>query len=132
MSGISDANDISHTLDRLMIEGLISSTEHYDRIRRLVERAISGKGAAGWFDGSYRLFNECTILSDGETKSRRPDRVMIKDNEAVVVDYKFGKERREYDIQVRDYMQLLSAIGYTNVKGYVWYVYKNYIKEVSE
>ena len=57
---------------------------------------------------------------------------MIKDNEAVVVDYKFGKERQEYDIQVRDYMQLLSAIGYTNVKGYVWYVYKNYIKEVSE
>lgn len=132
MSGISDANDISPTLDRLMIEGLISSTEHYDRIRRLVERAISGKEAAGWFDGSYRLFNECTILSDGETKSRRPDRVMIKDNEAVVVDYKFGKERQEYDIQVRDYMQLLSAIGYTNVKGYVWYVYKNYIKEVSE
>ena len=130
MSGISTAADISPTLDRLMIDGLISSTEHYDRIKRLVERAISSKDASCWFDGNYRLYNECAILSDGETKSRRPDRVMIKDNEAVVVDYKFGKEREEYDIQVRNYMRLLSEIGYTNVKGYVWYVYKNYIKEV--
>ena len=130
MSGISNANDISPTLDRLMIEGLIASTEHYERIRKLIERALSNKEAAKWFDGRYKLYNECAILSNGETKNRRPDRVMVKDNEAVVVDYKFGKERDEYYRQVRNYMQLLREIGYTNVKGYVWYVYKNYIKEV--
>jgi hypothetical protein len=55
---------------------------------------------------------------------------MVKDNEAIVIDYKFGKEREEYYDQVKNYMELLKAIGYTNVKGFVWYVYKNYIKEV--
>lgn len=130
MSEISHANDISKALDKLMIEGLISSAEHYERIKRLIERAISNKYAAGWFDGTYKLYNECAILSNGETKSRRPDRVMVKDNEAIVIDYKFGKEREEYYEQVKNYMELLKAIGYTNVKGFVWYVYKNYIKEV--
>ena len=130
MSEISHANDISKALDKLMIEGLISSAEHYERIKRLIEKAISNKDAAGWFDGTYKLYNECAILSNGETKSRRPDRVMVKDNEAIVIDYKFGKEREEYYDQVKNYMELLKAIGYTNVKGFVWYVYKNYIKEV--
>ena len=88
------------------------------------------KRAEKWFDGSYKMYNECTILSSGENRSRRPDRVMVKGDEAVVVDYKFGREREEYDIQVKNYMNLLKDIGYSNVKGYVWYVYKNHIKEV--
>lgn len=130
MSGIADASDIRPTLDRLMIEGLIASTEQYDKIRALVEKRVQDKRATQWFDGSYRMYNECTILSSGENKSRRPDRVMIKGNEAVVVDYKFGREREEYDTQVKNYMNLLKDIGYSNVKGFVWYVYKNHIKEV--
>ena len=130
MSGIASAGDIGPTLDRLMIEGLIASAEQYNNIKRLVEKRVMDKRAEKWFDGSYKMYNECTILSSGENRSRRPDRVMVKGDEAVVVDYKFGREREEYDIQVKNYMNLLKDIGYSNVKGYVWYVYKNHIKEV--
>ncbi|MBR5593700.1 MAG: UvrD-helicase domain-containing protein [Bacteroidaceae bacterium] len=130
MSGITGVADIRPTLDRLMIEGLIASIEQYEKIRRLVERAISNKNVAEWFDGNYKLYNECTILSNGERKSRRPDRVMVKGNTAVVVDYKFGKVNKDYNNQVKDYMTLLSDIGYSNVKGYVWYVNLNKIEEV--
>ena len=55
---------------------------------------------------------------------------MIKDNEAIVVDYKFGKESDKYKEQVKRYMDLLVQMGYRNVKGYLWYVYKNFIEEV--
>ena len=55
---------------------------------------------------------------------------MIRDNEAVVVDYKFGNKSDDYNKQVRRYMALLSQMGYKNVKGYLWYVYKNDIEEV--
>ena len=36
----------------------------------------------------------------------------------------------KYIEQVNDYMELLKSIGYTDVRGYLWYVYKNYIKEI--
>ena len=130
MSGIESEKDITGTLDRLTIEGLIPTEEKYNRIKGLVERAVSKPDVADWFNGSYKLYNECTILGDKEKKSRRPDRVMIKGNKAVVVDYKFGRESDSYVSQVREYMELLRSIGYTEVKGYLWYVYKNCIKEV--
>ena len=130
MSGIESEKDITATLNRLTIEGLIPTEEKYNRIKGLVERAVSKPDVADWFNGSYKLYNECTRLGDKEKKSRRPDRVMIKGNKAVVVDYKFGRESDSYVSQVREYMELLRSIGYTEVKGYLWYVYKNCIKEV--
>lgn len=130
MSGIRSKEDITATLDRLMIEGLISTVEKYNRIKKLVERALAKPEIAEWFDGSYRLYNECTILGDSKKKSRRPDRVMVKGDKAVVIDYKFGREDEKYIEQVNDYMELLRSIGYTDVRGYLWYVYKNYIKEI--
>ena len=130
MSGIESTDDITATLERITMEGLISSEKEYKKIKGLVERALSNPMVTEWFNGTYRLYNECTILGDRKKKSRRPDRVMIKGNQAIVVDYKFGRESDDYIIQVQEYMELLCSMGYTDVKGYIWYVYKNYIKEV--
>lgn len=130
MSGIENKEDVEKTLRRIMTEGLISTGEKYDRIKSLVEKALTQPEATDWFNGSYKLYNECSILGDGEKKSRRPDRVMVKGDEAVVVDYKFGRRNEEYDQQVHRYMELLRDMGYKKVKGYLWYVYKNEIKQV--
>ena len=43
---------------------------------------------------------------------------------------KFGRKNEEYDQQVHHYMELLRDMGYKKVKGYLWYVYKNEIKQV--
>jgi ATP-dependent exoDNAse (exonuclease V) beta subunit len=131
MSGINKADDISKALDRLLIEGLISTDKQYDRIKKLVENAIANPYAADWFTGKYKLYNECSILVNNNETTRRPDRVMINGKEAIVVDYKFAKESDEYPEQVRRYMRLLTQMGYENVRGYLWYVYKNKIEEVK-
>lgn len=47
---------------------------------------------------------------------------MMKENQVVVVDFKFGKENPKYNKQVKGYMQLLSKMGYENITGYLWYV----------
>ena len=131
MSGINTADDIDRALDRLLLQGVIDDAKHFERIKDRVVRAIANPEAKEWFNGSYRLYNECTILSADNDTNRRPDRVMIKGNEAVVVDYKFGRQNDEHDKQVRRYMELLTKMGYENVKGYLWYVYKNEIKPVE-
>ena len=130
MSGIETKNDITKVLNRLTIEGLITSGKQHSRIKDIVEEALSNPLAATWFNGSYRLYNECTILCRDGEKARRPDRVMVNGENAVVVDYKFGHEDSEHYKQVERYMKLLSDMGYKNVTGYLWYVYKNDIKKV--
>lgn len=131
MQEIETAADIDKALDKLMLQGVIDDAARHKRIKDLVERALSNPKSTEWFNGTYRLYNECTILSRKKNEARRPDRVMIKDDEAVVVDYKFGREKESYDEQVKEYMELLMEMGYRNVTGYLWYVYRNNIKPVT-
>ena len=57
-------------------------------------------------------------------QTRRPDRVMMKDGEVIVVDFKFGKKRKAY-------MDLLSDMGYEHIRGYLWYVFNNELEEIE-
>lgn len=132
LSQIEKKEDLESALNRvLLLTGLITEGTRYEKIKNLLGRALDNPGAATWFNGSYKLFNERSILiADSDEKSRRPDRVMIKGDTAVVVDYKFANKREEHTEQVKQYVDLLKAIGYKNVSGYVWYVYPNRIESV--
>jgi len=74
-----------------------------------------------WFSLDARVLNETTILiPTGE--QYRPDRVVIRGNEATIVDYKFGdKESKTYLQQVKQYMNLIAEMGYST-SGFVCYV----------
>ena len=56
---------------------------------------------------------------------------MYHDGKTIVVDFKFGVPKREYQEQVQKYMSLLRQMGHQHVEGYLWYVLKNEIKEVK-
>ncbi len=82
-----------------------------------------------WFSGSYEVKAEATILTpDG--RSYRPDRVMVKDGGAVVIDFKFGHEDASHAVQVRSYAAILTQMGYSPVSGYVWYVEQDELRKV--
>jgi CRISPR/Cas system-associated exonuclease Cas4 (RecB family) len=52
----------------------------------------------------------------------RPDRVIIREGQAVVVDYKTGKPMEKYKTQLEQYTKCLEDIGYKNVKKYLLYL----------
>ena len=80
-------------------------------------------GGRHWFDGTYRFFNEASIVT-GSGETYRPDRVLISrsGDRVVVIDYKFGQRRGAHFTQVRGYMDLLRQMGYPAVEGWLWYV----------
>lgn len=49
----------------------------------------------------------------------------------VVVDFKFGKKNEAYRAQVQEYMDLLTQMGYTHIRGFLWYVFANELEEVT-
>lgn len=93
-------------------------------IKEYIHEKLASVEKYGWFSGRYEIYRECEIISpDGSVL--RPDRVLIKDDEAVVIDYKFGEYRPgnpKYVRQIRAYMRLLSAMGFSKVSGALWYV----------
>ena len=84
-----------------------------------------------WFADAERARNELTVFGVDGSRNR-PDRVVrTRDGGIVVIDYKFGVERDSYLWQVRRYMKLWRDMGYTDVRGYVWYVPEDRIVEVK-
>jgi len=100
--------------------------------REVAKKAFSSPEIQDWYSGKWTLFNECAIIykEKGVLQTRRPDRVMMKDDQVVVVDFKFGKENPKYNKQVKGYMQLLTKMGYKNITGYLWYVDEEKIEKV--
>jgi hypothetical protein len=132
-STIQTEADIPEALQRLQFEGILYDEEMTaDKITTMLRKRLADPRVASWFSPRWTLFNECTILSveDGVVKEHRPDRVMTDGHVWIVVDFKFGHPAPEYHTQVRQYMDLLAAMGHQPVKGYLWYVYSNQIEEV--
>lgn len=132
-ASIDTKEDLTAAIERLLFEGVIESAEKAQEIYEIAEKALNLDEVKDWYSGEWTLYNECSIIyndEQGNMQTRRPDRVMMKGKEVIVVDFKFGKKKPEYSTQVREYMSLLSEMGYTDIKGYIWYVYSGELKNV--
>ncbi len=133
-SMIRTTDDIEDALKQLQFEGVLYDEQITpERITAMLRKRLQDPRVADWFSPRWTLFNECTILTmeDGEVKERRPDRVMTDGQHWVVVDFKFGSPKPEYDDQVREYMALIKTMQpEAEVNGYLWFVYSNKIEEV--
>lgn len=132
-SGIHTQEDIEPAIAKLIFEGIIADKETEEEIRGVAKKAFSHPQVKLWYSGEWRLFNECAIIykEDGKVQTRRPDRVMVKEGLAVVVDFKFGKPEKRHARQVRSYMNLLQRMGYAHTEGYIWYVEEEEVMPVE-
>jgi len=121
-------SDIENAVVDLINEGSILQSEK-DKFIKEIKDVISDQEIEHWFDGSYKVKNETSILYNNEVK--RPDRLMISDKELIIVDYKFGEiESSSHKKQLMSYRNSLELMGYQNIKSYIWYFNKNKITEV--
>jgi ATP-dependent exoDNAse (exonuclease V) beta subunit len=127
LSRVKTVADIEEAAEYACVSGLLPLAQRGKVISRLTSLLTSGK-VQGWFDGSYEVMTEATIILPSGT-ARRPDRVMIKNNDVVVVDYKFGEPSSGHRQQAASYRLLLGQMGYTSVKSWLWYVEKDIIEE---
>ena len=131
-SEIKTLEDIEPAITKLLFEGIIESVEEEEKIRKITQEAFNQPIVKEWFSDQWNILNESAILfkSKDTYQQRRPDRVMIKNDQVVVIDFKFGQPHKKYNSQIKEYINLLIAMGYSNVKGYIWYVLNKQIEEI--
>jgi len=78
---------------------------------------------------AVKVFNERSLLKK-DCKTRVPDRVVVKDNNAVIIDYKTGKEKDSYRQQLNDYAAWLEEVGFSVTKKIIYYTATNKLEEV--
>ncbi|HEX2969189.1 MAG TPA: UvrD-helicase domain-containing protein [Bacteroidales bacterium] len=118
-------DDITAAVRKLVLDGRLPSDESKaieDKISSLMDDPLVSQ----WFSPENEVFKEADILlPSGNIK--RPDRVIFSDGSTAVIDFKFGEESDRYFEQINLYKNLLTDMGFKNVKGFIWYVDKNKI-----
>ena len=131
LSRIHTAKDIPHAVESYQMEGVITQAEASQVVKRLTE-LLQMPQVKDWYSDQYRILNEVEILSAGGL-TKRPDRVMLRGDEVVVVYYKFGQRLlKSHQAQVRNYLRLIQEMGYSQVSGFLWYVELGKIEAVKQ
>jgi ATP-dependent exoDNAse (exonuclease V) beta subunit len=124
-------SELHSAIDSLEVDCIIDAQER-NMLHENIEQAMLNCKVKEWFGAEWdEIKVEAEILTKNDT--RRPDRVMIKGERAVVVDYKFGSIiNNSHNRQVAKYMELLAKMGkYSHIEGYVWYIPLGEVVEVG-
>lgn len=112
---------------------------YVDEIKAALKFIASSEEWKPYFADGLRVLNEVPILptksildeANQQIASRpsttyRPDRIVLFENETVVIDYKTGHPsedvKEKYNRQVEKYVELLKAMGLPNVAGRIMYI----------
>ena len=120
------------TVSRIVeLEGTLSKGEH-TALTEQISATLNNTIAGDWFSDKWENVDRERSIIRPKDSAKRPDRIMRCGDEAVVVDYKFGKPTHSHKEQICEYISALRNMGYKSVKGYLWYVAQGEIVEVDE
>ncbi len=101
-------NQMGFYLERMSLEKIIRHCNFVLKNQKLIEILAKGKVKC-----------EIPFLSSGRQK--RLDLLIIGKKEAFVVDYKSGVPKESHSVQVREYIESVSAILHKKTYGYIFY-----------
>ena len=113
-------DDFRRLLRRELEERKISQKEYNSNLV-ILEKVCLLPLVREWFSEEWEVKAEAELLVPGGG-IKRPDRIMIRGDKAVVVDYKTGKAMESHKHQVLEYCKLLSEMGFGPVHGYLLYL----------
>ncbi len=130
LSTVKTKNDIENACSKALIDGVINEFEMTE-ILNILNYNFQNPQIADWFSGKYKVLNERSLLTN--ERLFRPDRIIISENNAIVVDYKTGEKKSDsYNRQVKRYAKILKETGFEKVEGYLWYINQKEIEKVCE
>lgn len=115
-------------LQSFYFEGRLNEEEK-QVVEKQLEHLFTDSLFASWFGTKGILLAEQGILLPGG-KQKRPDRIILNENEALIVDFKTGEAQSRYANQVREYMSLVAKLSKKPTKGYLCYLETGVIEEV--
>ncbi|MCE3296968.1 MAG: hypothetical protein K0R65_2682 [Crocinitomicaceae bacterium] len=119
LSLANEAEQLDKVIAELILKGKVE-LELSERIRRQAQTILDFPDYRSLFDDAVEILREQSILlSENETK--RPDIIIRKAAETIILDYKTGLEETRHIRQVKTYCNTLAAMQFPNVKGMIFY-----------
>ncbi|HWA05128.1 MAG TPA: UvrD-helicase domain-containing protein [Ignavibacteria bacterium] len=124
----SEAAEIDKASRKLVILGLITE-EQKPELKDELRKILAIDRVKKWIDSKNVMNERDIILPDGSTY--RPDKVIINDDKAEIVDYKSGGKKSEHADQIRSYGEILGKMGFKHVEMHLFYLNELKIETVN-
>lgn len=128
MSKIKTIDQVDFVLNELFFKGEINKDDLVI-LQEQINMILKNPVVLEWFSEGWEIKTEAPVLP-GTGEIRRFDRVMIKEKEAIVVDFKSGKSYESHQDQIILYAQLLQEMKYKPVSGYLVYLTDGVVEKV--
>jgi ATP-dependent helicase/nuclease subunit A len=129
LSRITYAQEVDAALDQIVREGFITIEEKTPLSNQLYD-LLQIPLVASWFSPEWDVRTEVPILlPDGA--ENRIDRLLIKDKQAIVIDFKTGEPLKSDQRQVLDYVEILRKMNFFHVEGYLFYIKHKQVVSVT-
>jgi hypothetical protein len=123
----------SGNLEKLIAEkvqdGLIREAER-EEIRQAVSDVLMQHEIKEWFEKARSIISEKDIIVDAGVV-KRPDKLFILEDRAVLLDFKFGAQNNKYISDISLYRDNLIKMGeFKQVDAYLWYAQDRKLQKV--
>ncbi len=120
LSRLQYKGDEEKMLLRAKEEGLLDD-KTIGELRDIISQLMIHPDVSRFFDPAWTVRNEPEIIRTSGGVYR-PDRVITRSNEAIIIDYKTGEYRESHSDQVRQYAKLLDEMKYHVSGSYLLYI----------
>ncbi len=117
---IKTENDIEIAIYKALENGLILVTQK-EEVIKTIETILKHPDLIAFYNGAGIVYNEQTIIKKG-FGNLKPDRVVINNNEAFLLDYKTGEKIEKHKAQLTSYAAVIEEMGYKVVKKVLVYI----------
>lgn len=119
MSRIDKHTSIDRELESAINVGEVSKSNEA-ALKEKLDALFNREDYLSLFDGDHSILSEQAIILGGN-ELIRPDKVIVKKNETIVLDYKTGLPSKKDEKQINEYKSALESMGYPKVSSYLFY-----------
>ena len=102
---------------------------YIDKTKTILNKLQNNKSLSFIYDSNQIIYNEKEFRSS-ESEILRLDRLIIKDNHAIIIDYKTSKGENDIN-QVRNYLSNINLCGFSKVSAFLLYVSNQELVEIT-
>ena len=119
---------LQQILNKMVWQGKLPAQERLPYKQKIETLFISLPQLYHWFAPGLQIINEHKIIAEG--KVHIPDRVVLNQNNAIIIDFKKEVKAEEHRKQITLYAHLLTQMGYRVQQKYLVYIDSCEIVEV--
>lgn len=120
LSQIKTENDIDYIFDHFKDSGEINLNQ-LSELKPIITAIVNHNQLKPYFNSNLTIYNEKDIITaHGEIV--RPDRIIIDQNKAVILDYKTGAEDQKHKEQLNAYQKVLEDMNFEVIKKILVYI----------